>query len=638
MMPERLPGLFVVGTDTGVGKTYVASAIARAMVSRGWKVGAIKPVATGALRVGEELIAEDTERLREAIGGTAPRESITPLNFEEPVAPSVAARRLGFTLTPSVLSYLVNKLIRWWSERADVLVVEGIGGILCPVTEESTLIDLAIELDFPLVIVARRGLGTLNHTLLTVDSARLRGLRIAGIVLNASASESNSPAEVTNLAELSRLIPDVALLAELPHDPETLLPDALNGVDWYSLARSPRGATGSVSPLPDARSQNIMPSDVIEPREESSVPDMETPLVGETAGKQEQHAPPFIATPALSSTSSDELSLSLASARPDPLLGRLATPEPDLEPKPEPEPVAEAGESHARADAFEALAHLDVGAEREASDVSSAALAALHIESEPEAPVVAEKAAAPVPEAIEDDDEDLPRGVPLSTVLLFSWASAATLGLIWVLWTGRRLRESPEEATPLAAEAQADPGKRAGASRRIVPPPVIAADHLVTLGKTIRIGALEVTPLSVSSGPITLERTALERVTKDGGKNALVLRLRIKNLSTDKVLAPLDEAFLRERPRAEPDSFVETTGGETIPLYPIALESEWAIAGQVFRDLKPGESFESIVATAPDALDKTTPEMTWRIRLRTDINHTDDLGVRIQADAIKPGS
>ena len=156
----------------------------------------------GALRVGDELIAEDTERLREAIGGTVPRESITPLNFEEPIAPCVAARRLGFTLSPGVLGYLVNKLIRWWSERADVLVVEGIGGILCPVTEESTLVDLAIELDFPLVIVARRGLGTLNHTLLTVDSARLRGLRIAGIVLNASTPETNSPAEATNLEEV----------------------------------------------------------------------------------------------------------------------------------------------------------------------------------------------------------------------------------------------------------------------------------------------------------------------------------------------------------------------------------------------------------------------------------------------------
>ena len=377
-----------------------------------------------------------------------------------------------------------------------------------------------------------------------------------------------------------------------------------------------------------------MPSDVIEPLDGQSAADLEKAEVGAASGSHED-APPFIQATPPTSTSSDELSLSLARARPDPLLGRLVTPEPDQTPEPEPEP--EPAESHARADAFQALANLDVGADREASDMSTEALAALHLESVPEPPIETEQAPAPAP--AEDDEDVVPRGVPLATVLLFSWASAATLGLIWVLWTGRRLRESPEvEEAPLAVEAHADPGKRAGNSRRIVPPPVIPADHIVRLGQTIRLGALEVTPIAVASGPITLERTALERETKEGGTNALLLRLRLKNVSTDKVLAPLDEAFLRERPRAEPDSFVETAVGETIPLYPIALESEWSIVGQVFRDLKPGESFESIVATAPDALAKTTPEMTWRIRLRTDINHTEDLGVRFSADAIKPGS
>ncbi len=636
MMAERLPGLFVVGTDTGVGKTFVASAIARAMVGQGRRVGAIKPVATGVSRVGEELIAEDTDRLREAIGGTAPRESITPLYFEEPLAPNVAARRLGFTLTPGVLNYLVQKLVRWWSGRADVMVVEGIGGILCPITEGSTLADLAIELDYPLVIVARRGLGTLNHTLLTVEAARLRGLRIAGIVLNSCTPDTNSAAEASNPDELSRRISDVALLAELHHEPEVLLPKTILGVDWYALARPPRCARESAASVPDGRSPSGMASDVIEPRENGAEqgPDLEPPVppVGEPVNAPEPTTPPVVPHP-LSSTSSDELSLSLARARPDPMLGRLETPEPD----------AKLPDSHARADAFQELAKLDLGDAETPSGSSSEALAALDFGSAPSTPVITERPVAPAPPApdpleVDDEEDGAPRGVALSTLLLASYASAVTFGLLWVLWSGRRLREAPDgdEGTP-AVDARPDPGKRAGNSRRIAPPPVIAADHLVTLGQTIRIGALEVTPIAVTSGPIKLERTALQRETKDGGANALKLRLRIKNRSPDKVLAPLDEAFLRERVRAEPDSFLETAREDTITLYPIAVESEWSIVGQVFRDLKPGESFESIVATAPDVLDKLTPEMTWRIRLRTDINHTEDLGVRIQSDAIKPG-
>src|SRR5262249_23912759 len=160
-----LPGLLVVGTDTGVGKTWVAAGIARLLTSEGRRVGVFKPVATGARRQGEVLGSEDADRLIEAVGGGIPFERVTPLLYEEPLARAVAARRAGTLLLREEVEDVVGRGLGWWSERADLVVVEGVGGLLCPLAEGTTVVDLAVTLDFPLVVVARRALGTLNHTL-----------------------------------------------------------------------------------------------------------------------------------------------------------------------------------------------------------------------------------------------------------------------------------------------------------------------------------------------------------------------------------------------------------------------------------------------------------------------------------------
>lgn len=235
-----LPGLFVVGTDTGVGKTRVASALARKLIRDGRHVGVLKPVATGATCVAGRWQSEDAERLIEAIGGGVTVERVAPIVFEEPLAPSVAARRAGSLLTQDTVEAAVAQALHWWAERAEVMVVEGIGGLLCPLAEGTTLADLAIALDYPLVIVARRGLGTLNHTLLTVEAARLRALRIAGLVLNSPDPPTGSAAESTSAEELARRLPGLAILAELPHGETFALPDRLDFVDWYEQARPPR--------------------------------------------------------------------------------------------------------------------------------------------------------------------------------------------------------------------------------------------------------------------------------------------------------------------------------------------------------------------------------------------------------------
>jgi dethiobiotin synthetase len=236
-----LPGLFVVGTDTGVGKTLVASAIARSWRASGHRVGVLKPVASGAEIRGGRLISEDAERLIEAVGGGIPHERVAPILFEEPLAPPVAARRRGTPLVMGDVARIVAESLAWWEDRADVMVVEGVGGLLCPLAEGATVADLAVFLDYPLLIVAHRGLGTLNHTLLTVEAARSRGLRVAGVVLNGARPTADPIAEATNAEELALRLGGVAVLAEWPHletfDSAPVAPEA--GA-WYDLRRSSR--------------------------------------------------------------------------------------------------------------------------------------------------------------------------------------------------------------------------------------------------------------------------------------------------------------------------------------------------------------------------------------------------------------
>ena len=236
-------GLFVVGTDTGVGKTFVAASIARSMVGEGRRVGVLKPVATGATRVGDGWRADDADRLIEAIGGDIPTAEVCPIAFAEPLAPPVAARRDGACLSAeTVYDATFAAIGRWRSARdVEVMVVEGVGGLLCPLAEGITVADLAVRLDYPLVVVARRGLGTLNHTLLTVEAALSRSLRVAGVVLNGAEPTADPIAEATNPPELARRLGPVPILAELSHgiDDEAAAV-VMKAWDWYNRASEPR--------------------------------------------------------------------------------------------------------------------------------------------------------------------------------------------------------------------------------------------------------------------------------------------------------------------------------------------------------------------------------------------------------------
>jgi hypothetical protein len=419
-----------------------------------------------------------------------------------------------------------------------------------------------------------------------------------------------------------------------------------------------------------------MPSDVIEPPAGSSSADGLLAPQSHTArpGSDRSSRPP--PETVAGSTSGDELGAFLTEAHPDPLLGEYVVPTapeggaievPGSLPAPPPQgaagakvgdlipeggitwpappadvppklPASLAGQSPGSCDPIARLGLGVVGGDVVRTGSSADALAALGLDAGPERAPGPEVCARPMAPASScgDDDEPRSRGISWATLLLASYSSAVTIGLVWVLWTGRILREAGPADAPSAWDAQPDPGHRAGGSRRVTPRVGVPSRNVVPLGKTLRLGEIEVTPLAVSSGPVTLERTLIEPESKEGGSGALKLRIRIRNLSTDRVLAPLDEAYLREREPGSPDSYIVTASGHPpIAPYPLAVESEWSIAGQEFRELKPGETLETLVVSAPDAVAATTPEMTWRIRLRTDLNHTDNLGVRFRADEVR---
>jgi dethiobiotin synthetase len=168
-----LRGWFVTGTGTGVGKTVLAASIVAALRARGEPVTARKPVVTGLDDPPDPEWPRDHELLA-AVSGSTP-ERVSPRTFGPAVSPDLAAKLAGTELDPAAIVASV---------RGDPpLVVEGVGGLLVPLTERFDVADLAVELALPLLIAANPGLGTINHTLLTLEAARTRGLRVAAVVL-----------------------------------------------------------------------------------------------------------------------------------------------------------------------------------------------------------------------------------------------------------------------------------------------------------------------------------------------------------------------------------------------------------------------------------------------------------------------
>jgi dethiobiotin synthetase len=214
-----LRGLFVTGTDTGVGKSVVAAAICAALAARGERVAAFKPAVSGLDEPASAAWPHDHELLAGAANAGQGPEAVAPYRFGPPLSPHYAAELAGWSIDPAGLA----ESARAAGGGADALVCEGVGGLMVPLTPGYLVRDLALDLALPVVVAARTGLGTINHALLTVEAARGAGLEVAGVVMTPW-PERPEPIEASNRHTVERLagLP----VSGLPHTDRSSLAEA----------------------------------------------------------------------------------------------------------------------------------------------------------------------------------------------------------------------------------------------------------------------------------------------------------------------------------------------------------------------------------------------------------------------------
>lgn len=208
----KCPSLFITGTDTGVGKTVVAAGIAAYLHEQGVDVGVMKPAETGCATKGGSLAPADAELLMGACRTDDVLGAVCPYCFSEPLAPAVASERAGRKVDPKLIVKIYKSLAR----GHDTMLMEGAGGLMAPLSGRFAYLDLAEALGLPLVIVGRTGLGTINHTMLTFEAARSRGLEVNAIVLSRSTRGKPDTAEATN-PDVIRELTGISRVFVLPY-------------------------------------------------------------------------------------------------------------------------------------------------------------------------------------------------------------------------------------------------------------------------------------------------------------------------------------------------------------------------------------------------------------------------------------
>ncbi len=214
-------GIFITGTDTGVGKTVVAGALAAYLRKEGVSVGVMKPMASG---------TEDSLFLKKCAGVDDPLDWITPVSFKTPLAPYVASqiekRKVSFAL--------IEKRFKQLKKKYDFLIVEGVGGLLVPLAPRKTCVDLIQLTRFPALVVSRLGLGTINHTLLTLSEMKRNRLQIKGVLFNAEKNQKKGLAEKTNPIQVQKQT-EVPVLGELPYMKSISTDKLKTDFNWRSL-------------------------------------------------------------------------------------------------------------------------------------------------------------------------------------------------------------------------------------------------------------------------------------------------------------------------------------------------------------------------------------------------------------------
>ncbi len=202
-MPPHPRGYFITGTDTGVGKTYVAVALCHALVQYGLKVGVMKPVASGCIRTPEGLRSEDALALQAASNVPLAYEDINPYAFEPAIAPHIAAREAGQTIEFNHLHSAFKRV----AKQSDVVIVESAGGWLTPIDSHHTLDELPRRWQLAVILVVGLRLGCLNHALLTARAIEANGSELAGWVANSIDPTFERPDENVGYLRASLLPP-----------------------------------------------------------------------------------------------------------------------------------------------------------------------------------------------------------------------------------------------------------------------------------------------------------------------------------------------------------------------------------------------------------------------------------------------
>jgi len=225
-----MKGLFITGTDTGVGKSLIANALLDGFRRAGLRTAAMKPVASGSEPTPSGLRNQDALQLAARIDHVLPYEVINPYIFRPAIAPHIAAAQVGVTIDLQRLESLYQDI----AVQTDICVVEGAGGWLVPLNNTQTMADLVVRLDIPVVLVVGMRLGCLNHALLTAESILARGVQVAGWVANQVTPDM--PCVEQNIETLQRYLP-AQLLGVVQHLPDALPEKAESSLDIAGLIK-----------------------------------------------------------------------------------------------------------------------------------------------------------------------------------------------------------------------------------------------------------------------------------------------------------------------------------------------------------------------------------------------------------------
>lgn len=230
MLSKPPAGLFVTGTDTEVGKTYVAALIAQALVAAGHRVGVYKPVASDCVHDGSQLVAEDAVALWNAAGRPLSIDEVCPQKFRAPIAPHLSAKSEGKEIDPELLRTGIST----WTDKCDIVIVEGSGGLMSPISDDEFVADLANDFGYPLVLVTANVLGAINQTMQTLITAACfrDGLDVAGIVLNDAQIFEGDISIDSNQVEIAQRT-ETPILTRVKYE-QTEIADS---VDWFELAQ-----------------------------------------------------------------------------------------------------------------------------------------------------------------------------------------------------------------------------------------------------------------------------------------------------------------------------------------------------------------------------------------------------------------